>query len=107
MTKKEKEKELKLKKTLDELSKKFGKGTLINAVDKESYGDVIPTTPFSLRNSLGIGGFAKNKLYTIDGDTSAGKSTTAYDVIGNCQKTYGEQCLLINNILNLYNPAFM
>ncbi len=81
---------------LSEMTKKFGKGVIINALDKQNYGDVIPATPFSLRNALGIGGFAKRKFYTIDGDLSAGKSTTAYDVIGNCQKTYGEQCLLID-----------
>jgi recombination protein RecA len=91
-----KEEKSKLELVLSEMNKKFGKGVIINAQDKENYGDVIPTTPFSLRNSLGIGGFAKRKFYTIDGDLSAGKSTTAYDVIGNCQKTYGEQCLLID-----------
>ncbi len=93
---KEQKKEAEFKEKLSELTKKFGKGTFVNAIDKESYGDVIPTTPFSLRNSLGIGGFAKRKLYTIDGDSSAGKSTTAYDVIGNCQKTYNDNCLLID-----------
>lgn len=70
--------------------------TVINAVEKESYGDIIPCTSFSLRNALGIGGFAKRKFYTIDGDLSSGKSTTLYDIIANCQKTYGEQCLLID-----------
>lgn len=93
---KEEKKKTGFEEKLAELTKKFGKGTFISAVDKESYGDVIPTTPFSLRNSLGIGGFAKRKMYTIDGDSSAGKSTTAYDVIGNCQKTYGDTCLLID-----------
>ena len=100
MAKKQEETTVKEKSNLEmvlaEMNKKFGKGVIINALDKENYGDVIPTTPFSLRNALGIGGFAKRKFYTIDGDLSAGKSTTAYDVIGNCQKTYGEQCLLID-----------
>ena len=47
----------KLETVLAEMNKKFGKGVIINATDKENYGDVIPTTPFSLRNALGIGGF--------------------------------------------------
>jgi|688.fasta_scaffold50480_8 recombination protein RecA len=85
-----------LKALLAEISKKFGKGTIINALDKEAYGDVIPTTSFSLSHALGISGFAKRKLYTIDGDTSAGKSTTAYDVMGNCQKKFGDMCMLID-----------
>jgi len=78
------------------IKKSCGKDSIIDAEEKESYGDVIPCTSFSLRNALGIGGFAKRKIYTIDGDLSAGKSTTAYDVIGQCQKVYGEQCLLID-----------
>lgn len=76
--------------------KKNKNSKLINAIEKQSYGDVIPCTSFSLRVALGIGGFAKGKLYTIDGQYSSGKSTTAYDVIGNDQKTYGSQCLLID-----------
>jgi len=78
------------------IAKTFGKDSIISATEKESYGDVIPCTPFSLRNALGIGGFAKRKIYTIDGDLSSGKSSTAYDVIGQCQKTYGDECLLID-----------
>lgn len=78
------------------VKKDYGKDSVINALAKEAYGDVIPSTSFSLRNATCIGGFAKRKIYTIDGDSSAGKSTTAYDVIGQCQKTYGDQCLLID-----------
>ncbi len=95
-TKKEEEDKVKMEELLASLTKKFGKGTIINAVDNESYGDIIPTTSFSLSNALGVKGFAKRKLYTIDGDSSAGKSTTGYDVLGNCQKTYGDMCLLID-----------
>lgn len=69
---------------------------IIDATLKESYGDVIPCASFSLRNAWGIGGFAKRKFYTIDGDLSSGKSTTAYDVIGQCQKKFNEQCLLVD-----------
>lgn len=96
MAKNKEENNEKLLALMADFNKKFGKGVIIDAKKKEAYGEVIPTTPFSLRNALGIGGFAKRKLYTIDGDTSAGKSTTAYDVIGNCQKAYGDMCLLID-----------
>lgn len=78
------------------IKKECGKDSIIDALSKQSYGDVIPCASFSLRNALGIGGFAKRKIYTIDGDLSAGKSTTAYDVIGQCQKKYNQQCLLID-----------
>lgn len=78
------------------VKKTCGKDSIIDALVKQSYGDVIPCTSFSLRNALGIGGFAKRKIYTIDGDLSAGKSTTAYDVIGQAQKVYNDNCLLID-----------
>lgn len=78
------------------VKKQCGKDSIIDAIEKQSYGDVIPLSSFSLMNATGIGGFAKRKIYTIDGDLSAGKSTTAYDVIAQCQKKYGEQCLLID-----------
>lgn len=78
------------------IKKTFGKDTIISAIDEEGYKDVIPCTPFSLQNALGIGGFAKGKIYTIDGDLSSGKSTTAYDIIGQSQKTFGDECLLLD-----------
>lgn len=93
---KEKVKILNLEDFTKHIKKTFGKDSIISAVDKESYGDVIPCTSFSLSNALGIKGFAKRKIYTIDGDLSSGKSTTAYDVIANCQKKYDEHCLLID-----------
>lgn len=92
----EKQKPLNLADFKKNATKIVGKDAVINAADKESYGEVIPCTSFSLRNALGIGGFAKRKIYTIDGDLSAGKSTTAYDVIAQCQKTYNNPCLLID-----------
>lgn len=78
------------------VKKQCGKDSIIDALEKESYGDVIPLSSFSLMNATGIGGFAKRKIYTLDGDLSSGKSTTAYDAIANCQKKYGQQCLLID-----------
>lgn len=94
--KKEKGTPMSLEEFKKDITKIYGENTIISALEKESYGDVIPCTSISLRNALGIGGFAKRKLYTIDGELSSGKSSTAYDVIGNCQKTFGDRCLLID-----------
>ena len=74
----------------------FGKDSLINADEKEAYKDVIPVTPLSLKNAMGIGGYAIGKIHTIDGETSGGKSTLSYDIIANSQKKFGKQCLLID-----------
>lgn len=108
-------------KFLKDLELSYGKGTVINAKDKETYGDVIPSTSFSLNMASGIGGFAKGKIYEIFADPSSGKSTLSYDIIGNCHKVYKEPCLLIekedsygseygkhlgidNDLLNIINP---
>jgi recombination protein RecA len=93
---KTKEQPLSLEDFKKSIKKDHGKESVVVPEDKESYGDVIPCSSFSLRHATGIGGFAKRKIYTIDGDLSAGKSTTAYDVIGQCQKTYGDECLIID-----------
>ena len=78
------------------MKKDFGKDSIVDATEKESYTDVIPLTSFSLNNAVGIGGFAKRKITVIDGESSGGKSTTAYDAIGQCQKKFGDTCLLID-----------
>lgn len=94
--KKEIKKVLNLEEFTKQIRKDFGKDSLINAEEKESYKDVVASTPLSLKNALGTGGYAIGKIHTIDGDTSAGKSTLLYDVIGNSQKKFGKQCLLID-----------
>jgi len=77
------------------LSKKFGKETIIDLNERETYSDVIPCTSFSFNNASGIGGVAKGKIYEIYADPSSGKSTLSYDIIANCQKKYKDDCLLI------------
>ncbi len=76
--------------------KSFGQDSIIDLEKDGSYGDVIPFSSFSLNNALGIGGIAKNKITTFDGDSQSGKSTTSYDAIAQCQKVYKEPCLLID-----------
>lgn len=78
------------------VKKEFGKDSIVSAEEKEGFKEVIPTTPVSLKTALGVGGYPKGKIHTIDGEPSAGKSTILYDVIGNCQKTYGDMALLID-----------
>ena len=94
--KKERVKPLNLEDFLTQIKKQFGEKTVVNAIDVEGYKDVIPCTPQSLKNALGIGGYAKGKLYLIDGETSGGKSTLVYDAIGNEQKLNNTKCLLID-----------
>ena len=90
---------------IDELEKLFGKGTVILGTEKEPYGDIIPSTSFSFNYASGIGGVAKKKIYDVYADPSAGKSTLGYDLIGNCQKKFGEWALLIDKE-DSYSPTY-
>ena len=77
------------------LSKEFGKASVINLKERETYKDVIPCTSYSFNLASGIGGVAKGKIYEIFADPSSGKSTLSYDIIANCQKKFNEPCLII------------
>lgn len=77
------------------LSKKFGKSTIVNLDERESYKDVYPGTSFSFNKASGIGGWAAGKIYEIFADPSSGKSTLSYDAIAVCQKKTGKEALLI------------
>lgn len=81
---------------IKESKKLFGKDSIIDLSKEENYGDIIPFSSFSLNNALDIGGAAMNKITVFDGDSSSGKSTTAYDAIASCQKKYNRPCLLID-----------
>jgi protein RecA len=90
---------------IEELEKLFGKGTVLLGIEKEPYGDIIPSSSFSFNYASGIGGVAKKKIYDIYADPSAGKSTLGYDLIGNCQKKFGEWALLIDKE-DSYSPNY-
>lgn len=94
--KQEVKKVLNLEDFIKESKKLFGKDSIIDLIKDGGYGNVIPFSSFSLNNALGVGGVAMNKITVFDGDTSSGKSTTAYDAIGKCQKTYNRPCLLLD-----------
>lgn len=87
---------LNLEEFIVQVKKTFGADSIVNATEKEGYRDVIPVTPVSLGVALGIGGYAKGKIHAIDGESSGGKSTICYDIIGNTQKNFNEKCLLID-----------
>ena len=70
---------------LEQIQEKFGKEIIEDADTSIAYKDVVACTPESLTNALGIGGFAFGKFYLVDGETSGGKSTICYDIMGHVQ----------------------
>lgn len=84
-------KALQLKLTLEKLEKSYGKGTVMTLESKVmgTY-DVIPTGSLVFDYKvLGIGGFAKGKLYELMGWEGVGKSTICGHAAANCQKQGG------------------
>lgn len=76
---------------LDELNKKYGVGTIVTLEDEFLYNyDVISSGSIGMDHiALGIGGFAKGKLYELMGWESSGKSTICGHAAAECQKKGG------------------
>jgi len=78
--------------TIEELNKQFGKGTVIHSNDKlvEHY-DIIPSGSINIDYlALGIGGFAKKKIYEVRGWQGANKTTLCGHLTANTQKAKGK-----------------
>jgi recombination protein RecA len=80
-----------LSKTIDQITKDFGKGAIMRLGDKDidNNTDVIPTGILSLDMALGVGGIPKGRITEIYGPESAGKSTLAQNIIAESQKEGG------------------
>ena len=80
-----------LSKTIDQITKDFGKGSIMRLGDKdiENNTDSIPTGILSLDMALGVGGIPKGRITEIYGPESAGKSTLAQNIIAEAQKEGG------------------
>ena len=91
MAKKEKEEQLNLEDTLLALNKVYGKNTIVNFEQEASVYDVIPTGNISIDyKALGIGGFAKKKVYMVKGWSGSNKSTLCGHLSANCQLQGGK-----------------
>lgn len=85
------EEKLGLNETREALNKQYGPNTIIqlNAKARGEY-DVIPTGSLTFDNKvLGIGGFAKGRIYEIRGWEGVGKSTICGHAAAECQKKGG------------------
>jgi len=93
MAKKQETSEISFQDTLDALNKKYGTGTVLSLGDKphQDY-DIIPTGSIAFDYvALGIGGFARGKLYEIIGWEGSGKTTICGHAVAECQKKgYGK-----------------
>ncbi len=85
-----KEKQAALGRTLDQIDKAFGKGSIMR-LDEDAYLSIpgISTGALSLDLALGGKGIPRGRIVEIFGPESSGKTTLALTVVANAQKAGG------------------
>jgi len=79
-----------LEKTLQELTKRFGDGTIVRLGDATHMQvSVIPTGSLAVDIALGVGGIPRGRITEIYGPESSGKTTLCLHVIAEAQKSGG------------------
>lgn len=79
-----------LEKTLNEITKRFGDGTIMKLGDAmHMQVESIPTGALSLDIALGVGGVPKGRIIEIYGPESSGKTTLCQHIIAEGQKRGG------------------
>lgn len=79
-----------LEATLQDLTKRFGDGSVIRLGEAaHMVVDVIPTGSLGLDIALGVGGVPRGRVLEIYGPESSGKTTLCLHVIGEAQKRGG------------------
>ncbi|MCD6401930.1 MAG: DNA recombination/repair protein RecA, partial [Anaerolineales bacterium] len=79
-----------LKKTLSDLTKRYGEGTIMRLGEAHHLAiEAIPTGSLSLDIALGIGGIPRGRVSEIYGPESSGKTTIAQHIVAEAQKMGG------------------
>lgn len=80
------DKESNLQSIIDQLNKDYGEGTVMSFSDKSTgVYDIIPTGSISFDEALGIGGYARGRLYELRGWEGTGKTTICGEAVAQCQ----------------------
>jgi len=93
-----------LEKTLQEIERSFGSGSIVNLCDKPVQVDAISTGSLGLDIALGVGGMPRGRIIEVFGPESAGKSTLVLHILANAQKL-GLRCAFIDAEHSL-DPAY-
>src|SRR5882724_595948 len=79
-----------LEKTLQELTKRFGDGTIVRLGDANHLQvSVIPTGSLAVDIALGVGGIPRGRVTEIYGPESSGKTTLCLHTIAEAQARGG------------------
>lgn len=75
---------------VDQIEKQFGKGAIMKLGQSTKLNvQAIPTGSLSLDIALGVGGVPKGRIVEIYGPESSGKTTLAYHVVAEAQRSGG------------------
>lgn len=84
------DKEKVLETALNDIEKKFGKGSIMRLGESTHMNvDIIPTGALELDLALGVGGLPRGRVIEVFGPESSGKTTVALHVIAEAQKLGG------------------
>ncbi len=88
---KDKQKGEAIDRAIDQIEKKFGKGSIMRLGDEDAKVDasVIPTGSMGLDYALGIGGYPRGRIVEVYGPEASGKTTMALHAIAEAQKGDG------------------
>lgn len=78
------------------LEKKFGRGTIMGAIEKPRDHDYISTGSVGLDKALGIGGLPKGRIIEVYGPESSGKTTLCLEVIAQAHKNPESYCAIVD-----------
>lgn len=80
-----------LSKTLEEIRKRYGNGSIISFIEEVESIPVISTGNRSLNKALGVGGIPRGRITEVYGKQGVGKSTLTAHIVSEAQKL-GELC---------------
>jgi recombination protein RecA len=90
------EKEKALEMAVSQIERQFGKGAIMRMGDSAAAVRVpaIPTGSLGLDLALGVGGVPRGRVVEIFGPESGGKTTLAFHIIAEAQKTGGKAAFI-------------
>ncbi|MBM7623266.1 recombinase RecA [Sporohalobacter salinus] len=84
------EKEKALERTLKQIEKEYGKGSIMRLGEAKTLDvEAIPTGALSLDVALGVGGIPRGRIVEVFGPEASGKTTVALHIIAEAQKMDG------------------
>lgn len=93
-----------LDKTLQDITKRFGEGSIMKLGDKSLTVDVIPTGTLSLDLALGVGGIPRGRVSEIYGPEASGKTTICQHIVSEAQKQGGTAAFI--DMEHALDPAY-